>query len=113
MARKNQINDDLFEDTKMTFGEHLEELRRALFKALVALIIGFLAALMFADDVVEFIKVPLEKALVEYYRIKTQEDIAAEHDDTVPPEIEATLSQDHVVPGDMKVEPLLFLEPLE
>ena len=33
--------DDLFKPTSMTFGEHLEELRSSLFKAVVALAIGF------------------------------------------------------------------------
>ena len=33
--------DDLFKHTAMTFGEHLEELRSALFKAVLALAIGF------------------------------------------------------------------------
>ena len=45
MHRK--YNEDLFESTKMTFGEHLEELRRSLFKAVLALMIGFGIALVF------------------------------------------------------------------
>ena len=36
-----KYNEDLFESTKMTFGEHLEELRRSLIKATLALVIGF------------------------------------------------------------------------
>jgi sec-independent protein translocase protein TatC len=60
-------NEDLFESTKMTFGEHLEELRRSLFKAVLALMIGFGIALVFADRVVDYIQTPLRAALKEHY----------------------------------------------
>ena len=33
-------NEDLFQDTTMTFGEHLDELRRCLMKAVIGLVIG-------------------------------------------------------------------------
>ncbi|MFV2066446.1 MAG: twin-arginine translocase subunit TatC [Pirellulales bacterium] len=61
-------DEDLFENTKMTFGEHLEELRVALFKSLIAIVVGFLLGLLFAKHVVVWIQGPLEEALVEYYK---------------------------------------------
>jgi sec-independent protein translocase protein TatC len=67
-ARVNrQHNEDLFEHTKMTFGEHLDELRVSLFKAIFALVIGVLIALTFAGKVVEYVQVPLKAALENYY----------------------------------------------
>jgi sec-independent protein translocase protein TatC len=60
-------NEDLFENTKMTFGEHLEELRRALFKAVLALVGGFILALIFSDRVIDYIQTPLRSALKEHY----------------------------------------------
>jgi sec-independent protein translocase protein TatC len=60
-------NEDLFESTKMTFGEHLEELRRSLFKAVLALAVGFLIALIFSDRVIDYIQTPLRNALKEHY----------------------------------------------
>ncbi|MBI3464766.1 MAG: twin-arginine translocase subunit TatC [Planctomycetes bacterium] len=60
-------DEDLFKDTTMTFGEHLEELRACLFKALIGLVIGFLIGLLVADRVVAFIEGPLTKALKEHY----------------------------------------------
>ncbi len=51
----------------MTFGEHLDELRAALFKAIFALVIGILIALTFAGKVVEYVQVPLKAALENYY----------------------------------------------
>jgi sec-independent protein translocase protein TatC len=60
-------DEDLFKDTTMTFGEHLEELRGCLFKALVGLVGGFLIGLLVADRVVAFIQEPLTKALKDHY----------------------------------------------
>lgn len=63
-----QYDEDLFESTKMTFGEHLEELRAALFKSLIAIVVGFLVGLLVGRYVVVWIQGPLEEALTEYYR---------------------------------------------
>ena len=60
-------DEDLFQESTMTFGEHLEELRSRLFKALFGLIAGFLFGLFFAPWVVEFIQGPIENALTNYY----------------------------------------------
>lgn len=60
-------NEDLFKNTTMTFGEHLEDLRGCLFRALFGIVIGFCLGLYFADSVILFIKQPLEKALGTYY----------------------------------------------
>jgi sec-independent protein translocase protein TatC len=60
-------NEDLFESTKMTFGEHLEELRRALIRAVLALTAGFILALIFSDRIVNYIQTPLRSALREHY----------------------------------------------
>lgn len=47
----------------MTFGEHLEELRRCLVRAIMCLAAGLMVGLFFADDVVLFIQKPLEEAI--------------------------------------------------
>jgi sec-independent protein translocase protein TatC len=60
-------NEDLFESTKMTFGEHLEELRRALFWAVLSLAAGFIVALVFSDRIINYIQTPLRSALQEHY----------------------------------------------
>ena len=51
----------------MTFGEHLEELRRALFLAAGGLLVGFLVALLIAPTVVRWIEWPLREALEKHY----------------------------------------------
>jgi sec-independent protein translocase protein TatC len=70
--------DDLFRESTMTFGQHLEELRGCLFKSLVGLLIGFAIGLSVGSYVVAFIKRPLAQALTRYVeresldRVKTE-----------------------------------------
>jgi sec-independent protein translocase protein TatC len=69
-----QVNEDLFEHTKMTFGEHLDELRRSLLWAVLSLVGGFLIALWFAGPVVDYVQTPLKDALQQYYsRLSAEE----------------------------------------
>ena len=63
-----KYNEDLFADTTMTFGEHLEELRSSLFKAVVALVLGFVIGLFIGDWVVRRIQDPLVAALQTFYK---------------------------------------------
>lgn len=64
---KRHHDDDLFKDSTMTFGEHLEELRICLWKAVVGLVLGTLIGLLAANSVVRAIQVPLTKALEQFY----------------------------------------------
>lgn len=107
-----QYNDDLFEDTKMSFGQHLEELRVSLFKAIVGLTIGFLIGLFFAARVVGFIQTPLTKSLEDYFLKRAITEITEENKGILPPEIVATIKKDGVIPDEMKLDPFDFLEQL-
>lgn len=51
----------------MSFGEHLEELRSCLIKALLWLVLGSCIGLYFGQYVVNLIKLPLQDSLGEYY----------------------------------------------
>lgn len=51
----------------MTFGEHLEELRRSLVRAIIWLGIGLAVGLFFASDVVRFVADPLRVAIAEFH----------------------------------------------
>ena len=77
-AVPDQYDEDLFDKTKMTFGEHLEELRRSLIKAVAALVLGTLVGLIFAQRLVIFIQTPLEAALVDYYKTQGEEQYLQE-----------------------------------
>jgi len=60
-------DDEVFKDSVMTFGEHLNELRGALWRAILGLAVGVLIGFFFADAIVRFIQSPLEAALKRYY----------------------------------------------
>ena len=66
MAKLSLPNNDFFEGTKMSFGEHLEELRRALFRAVLGLSIGVMLGFLVAEYVVDWIKRPLTNAMVDH-----------------------------------------------
>jgi sec-independent protein translocase protein TatC len=67
--------DNLFRESTMTFGQHLEELRNCLFKSVVGLVVGFVVGLSVGGYVVQFIQRPLARALTRYYQQESQERI--------------------------------------
>ncbi len=50
----------------MTFGEHLKELQRALTRATIWLVLGVSVGLIFANNIVAYVKTPLEQAIYRY-----------------------------------------------
>ncbi|MEN6407263.1 MAG: twin-arginine translocase subunit TatC [Thermoguttaceae bacterium] len=70
--------DDLFRESTMTFGEHLEELRGCLFKSALGLALGFALGLMIGGPVVGFIQRPLSRALTRYYQQESVERLENE-----------------------------------
>ncbi|HEX4413910.1 MAG TPA: twin-arginine translocase subunit TatC [Lacipirellulaceae bacterium] len=102
-----QHNEDLFDHTKMTFGEHLDELRVALFKAVIALVIGVLISLTFAGKVVEYLETPLKDALENYYirvdNTKFRENLKkeAKAGETAPADLDAAaklFTKERIIP---------------
>ena len=61
MSRKH--SKDLFDDTTMTFGEHLEELRIRLWRAIVGLVLVTGITMFFGDQVMAIVRKPIEDAL--------------------------------------------------
>ncbi len=66
MDRIARPKDDLFDNSTMTFGQHLEELRQCLVKAICWLVGGLAIGLVFADRVIIFVKSPLETAIQQF-----------------------------------------------
>lgn len=68
MADKHDYSEDMFEDTRMSFGDHLEELRLHLWKA----ISGFLVALFFSffigKPVLHMIAAPVTDQLRKFHK---------------------------------------------
>ncbi|HUG67995.1 MAG TPA: twin-arginine translocase subunit TatC [Pirellulaceae bacterium] len=81
-------NEDLFEGTKMTFGEHLEELRVVLVRGLLGLTVGVLLGMLMANSVVKFIEGPLIVALEKHFGEVAKEELHREYPGEVPPELD-------------------------
>ena len=81
-------DESLFEETKMTFGEHLEELRVCLTKAITGLVLGTLMGLLLAKQVVGVIQSPIEKALREHYSLLAVEELKEQYVGEISPELE-------------------------
>jgi sec-independent protein translocase protein TatC len=62
MSRK-----DLFDDTTMTFGEHLEALRFHLFRAIVGLVIGSVVGFFISQPVIIAIQEPVNAAMTKVF----------------------------------------------
>lgn len=65
---------DLFDDTAMTFGEHLEVLRIHLIKALIGLVIAVVFCLFQGSTVIGFVRKPIDDALRRYSEIEIDDD---------------------------------------
>lgn len=62
---------DLFDDTTMTFGEHLEALRFHLWRAIIGLVIGSVVAFYFSRDVIVAIQTPVDSAMHKVFLTPT------------------------------------------
>lgn len=96
-------DEDLFESTKMTFGEHLEELRVCLFRALIGLVIGVLLGLGVAKYVVEEIKGPVTKALQDFYIDKAINNLKADYGE-ISADVETVMRRDKIIFENIYVE---------
>jgi sec-independent protein translocase protein TatC len=79
--------DDLFADTRMSFGDHIEELRSRLIRALLGFMIAFLIAFLpwVGKPVLNFITAPVEAQLAYFYnkRVQTVADKLSKGDSAI------------------------------
>jgi len=68
---------DLFDDSTMTFGEHLEILRKHLLLAIAGLIVSVVVCLYQGERLVAFVRAPVDSALKEYAKPKPPVDEAS------------------------------------
>ena len=101
MAKKP--NDDLFEGTTMSFGEHLEELRVSLFRAVMGIAAGCLIGFFIANGVVRFFQMPLERAMERYYLDKALSDLVVKFKE-VPVEVKRIILDEGLIPEPMQIE---------
>jgi sec-independent protein translocase protein TatC len=109
--------EDLFRDSTMSFGEHLDELRSALFKAVFAIAVGFGIGLLCANWVVERVKQPLVTALERYYSEQATDEFLARiaereaNGETIPPELKDPAYVEQLVNGDQLLFDEVYLDP--
>lgn len=109
----------------MSFGEHLDELRSALFKAVVSLAIGFCIGLYFNGWIVNLIQTPLRKALVEHAKSESldqfRKELAerAEHGDRYAqallanPHLEDLVNEEGMLPDVVYIAPREIFDELK
>jgi sec-independent protein translocase protein TatC len=103
--------DDLFRHSTMTFGEHLEELRRRLFRAVIWLVAGLGVGLVIGRQVVHLIESPLTKSLTEYYADKADVALRAKFGDQLPAEDLALMKEGYVA-EQVSVQPSKLIDAL-
>lgn len=79
MSRINE--DDYFQDSTMSFGEHLDELRTCLIRAISGLVVGFIVGLFIGGHIVEMVQSPLKNALTSYYQGRSERAIIARQEE--------------------------------
>ncbi len=116
-----RYDEDLFKDSTMTFGEHLEELRLCLFRALLGLMLGFTIGLIVGNWVMKTIQYPLVAALEEFYESKSKTDTLEtlarlkEEGKALPAEPEQIepLIDEHLLPEVAFIQPDALIGPLK
>lgn len=63
----NHHDEDFFADTRMSFGDHLEDLRSHLLRAVYGFVLAFVIAIFLSYYILDFIKAPVDKALLNYH----------------------------------------------
>ena len=101
-----QVHDDNFEGgISMSFGDHLEELRKSLFKALAGLVVTAIIGFVIAEGVVKFFQQPLERAMKNYLRTRAENKLEEEMGVTeLPAEIKSMLYDRNLIPEPLEVE---------
>lgn len=71
----NRPTRDLFDDSTMSFGEHLEVLRVHLIRAIIGLVIAVIICLLNGRELVNIIRRPIDDALANYSNLSVQDDV--------------------------------------
>lgn len=70
-----QQTKDLFDESTMSFGEHLEALRIHLIRAILGLAVSVIICLFWGGYVVDFVRAPIDKALAKYSTADIEDDL--------------------------------------
>src|SRR5438046_1684203 len=105
--------EDMFAETRMSFGDHLEDLRTHLWRAVKGFLLAMIIALCFGNQVVKFIAAPVEEQLGVFYkrvaaRKAAKDELAARRDDYYSDRIAISIRMDR-----HKLREAVGLPPLE
>lgn len=103
---------DLFEESRMSFGEHLEELRVVLIRSLIGVAVGCIFGFIFALDVVSILQQPLERALTKFYVDDAKQQLRQEHGYLAPEWLER-LEENQAIPDKVQIDPRELLSALQ
>lgn len=103
-------DDNLFAESSMSFGDHLEELRKCLFASIYWIVIGTIVGFFCGAWVVEFIQVPVTKSLDEYREQRARKKVYADSDQLVEDGYSTaamidTLNHYHMIPEERYILP--------
>ncbi len=97
-------NEDLFESSTMTFGEHLDELRVVLFRSLLGLVVGFIVGLCVAKYVVRWTTIPLKSALDKHYEALAEDQLKRTYGSKVPADVKTFMKRERLLFEDVYLE---------
>jgi sec-independent protein translocase protein TatC len=98
--------DDLFEKSSMSFGDHLEELRKSVGKSLLWLAGGAIIGLLFANQIVRFVETPLRAAIKEFHIEQAKKRFQAANGEEPSGAFIAWLNNQGMLPEKVQVDPL-------
>ncbi len=107
---KKQPADDLFEKSSMSFGEHLEELRKALTKAFIWLGLGAMVGLFLAEDIVKYIQRPLRLAIADFYVAQAKNEYRQANGTEPSDALARWITTNEIMPERVFVDPQSFQE---
>lgn len=102
---KKQPADDLFEKSSMSFGEHLEELRKTLGRAFIWLGLGTMIGLFLAERIVHFIERPLTLAISDFYVAQAKEQFREANGVEPNDELAKWISLNEIMPERVFIDP--------
>ncbi len=105
MSKTKLPADDLFEKSSMSFGEHLEELRRALLKGFLWLGAGTIIGLLFANSVVQFIETPLKTAIREFHVAQAKQQYLDANGEEASPALQKWMNVEGMMPERVFIDP--------
>jgi len=92
----------------MTFGEHLEQLRKALAKSTLWVGLGLIGGLFLADDIVQYIQTPLKAALEQFALKQDLERLKNASGVVVSKTLAEKLREKGIVSEDVLIDPRDF-----